>query len=153
MIQYKLVKIIINLTGLAKIILNIIMRHHDFSDSIIDNKKILFTSKFQLFLYYFLKIEKKLFIAFYPYINTQIKEQNSITKVYFRVFVYEKENNRVNFLLMAKSGYTNIENASRSNIAFNCNYKYYLCIFFLKKKRIDILNHNWLINQPRSYEN
>ena len=65
MIYYKLVNIIINVLGLEKIIINIVVRHYDFSDIIIIDQELLFTLKFWLLLHYFLGINQKISIAFY----------------------------------------------------------------------------------------
>lgn len=46
MIHYKPVKIIIDITGLAKIIVNVVITHHGFPKSIIDDEKSLFITKF-----------------------------------------------------------------------------------------------------------
>ena len=53
---YKLVKVIINALGLTKIIINIVIRHHNLLDSIISNWELLFILKFWSLLYYFLSI-------------------------------------------------------------------------------------------------
>ena len=46
MVYDKLIKIIINTLGLAKIIMNIVIKHYNFLNSIIIDKGLLFTSKF-----------------------------------------------------------------------------------------------------------
>ena len=56
-VYYKLVKIIINILGLAKIIINIIIKYYSLSNLIITNQKFLFILKFWLLLYYFLSIK------------------------------------------------------------------------------------------------
>ena len=45
-VYYKQVKITLNAPKLAKIIINVVVRHHGLSDSIVTNKVSLFTSKF-----------------------------------------------------------------------------------------------------------
>ena len=57
-------KVIINILDFAKIIINIVIRHYSFLDSIIINKSLLFISKFLLLLYYFFNIKQKLFTIF-----------------------------------------------------------------------------------------
>ena len=54
---YKLVKIIIDALGLAKVIINVIVRYHNFSNSIIINRDLLFASKFLLLQCYFFNIK------------------------------------------------------------------------------------------------
>ena len=66
MVYYEPVKVIIDAPGLAEVIINVIVRHHSLSDSIITDRGSLFTSKFLLLLCYFLGIKQKLFIAFHP---------------------------------------------------------------------------------------
>ena len=46
MVHYKPVKIIIDAPGLAKVIINIVIRHHGLPDSIVTNRESLLTSKF-----------------------------------------------------------------------------------------------------------
>ena len=64
LIYYKLIKIIINISNLTKIIINIVIKYYIFLNLIVINRGLLFTSKFQLSLYYFFGIKQKLFITF-----------------------------------------------------------------------------------------
>ena len=57
MIYYELIKIIINILGLKKVIIDIIIRYHKFLNSNIINKSLLFISKFWSLLYYFFGIK------------------------------------------------------------------------------------------------
>ena len=66
MVHYELVKITIDALGLAEVILNIVVWHHGFLDSIVSDRDSLFTSKFWSSLYYFLGIKQRLSTAFYP---------------------------------------------------------------------------------------
>ncbi len=75
--HYKLVKITIDTLGLAEVIINVVVRHHGVPESILMNRGLLFTLKFWFSLYYILGINKKLFIAFHPQTDGQIKRQNS----------------------------------------------------------------------------
>lgn len=77
MVNYKSVKIIINIPELAKVIINVIVQHHSLLNSIVTNRSSLFTLKLWLSLRYFFRIKRKLFIAFYPRIESQTKQQNS----------------------------------------------------------------------------
>ena len=92
MVHYKLVKIIIDAPGLAKVIIDVVVRHHNLLDLIIINRGSLFTSKFWSLLYYFLGITQKLSTAFHPQIDRQTKKQNSIMEAYLRAFVNFKQN-------------------------------------------------------------
>ena len=72
-VHYKPVKITINALGLAKVILDVVVWHHSFSDLIVFDRGSLFTSKFWSLLCYFLNIKRKLSTAFYPQKNSQTK--------------------------------------------------------------------------------
>ncbi len=66
MVYYELVKVMINASGLAEVIINVLMYYHVVLKSIVMNQGPLFTSKFWSSLCYFLSIKKKLSTAFYP---------------------------------------------------------------------------------------
>lgn len=82
-VYYKSFKTNMSAIGLAIIIINIVIRHNNFVDSILYNNFILFTSKFYLSLCYLLGIKQKLFTFFYSQIDGPTKGKNSIFKVYF----------------------------------------------------------------------
>lgn len=63
-----------------------IIKYYGLLNSIVTNWRLLFTSKFLSFLYYFLGIKQKLLIAFYPQTNSQIKRQNTIIEAYLQAF-------------------------------------------------------------------
>ena len=56
-VYYKPVKITINAQGLAEVIIDVIVRDHSLSDSIITDPSSLFTSKFWFLLCYLLGIK------------------------------------------------------------------------------------------------
>ena len=64
-VHYKLVKVTINALSLAEVIINIVVKHHSLPNSIVANRRSLFTSKFWLLLYYFFGMKLKLFTAFH----------------------------------------------------------------------------------------
>lgn len=72
-VYYKLVKILISRSGLAKIIIYMIITHYNLTDSILNNRNVLFNSKFLSSLFYFLIINQKLFITFYIQIYNVIE--------------------------------------------------------------------------------
>ena len=82
LIHYKLVKIIINALGLAEIIINVVVRYHGLSDSIVTDWGLFFTSKFWLSLYYSLGIKQKLSTAFYSQTDGQTQRQNNTIEAY-----------------------------------------------------------------------
>ena len=99
---YELVKITIDALGLVGVILDVVVWHHDFSNTIIYDKGLLFTLKFWSSLCYFLDIKQKLSTAFYPHINGQIKGQNSTMEAHLQAFINFKQNNWVRPLPMTE---------------------------------------------------
>ncbi len=87
MVYYELVKVIIDDLGLAEVILDVVVRHHDLPDSIVSDRGSVFTSKFWSSLCYFLGIKQKLSTAFHPQFDGQTERQNSIMEAYLRAFV------------------------------------------------------------------
>ena len=87
MVHYEPVKITIDTPGLAKVIIDIVVRHHGLPDSIITDRGSLFTSKFWSLLCYFLGIQRRLSTAFYPQTDGQTERQNSTMEAYLRAFV------------------------------------------------------------------
>ena len=71
MVHYKPVKITIDTPGLAEVIIDVVVRHHDLPDSIITNRRSLFMSKFWSLLCYFLGIKRRLSTAFHPQTDGQ----------------------------------------------------------------------------------
>ena len=53
-VHYKLINVNINVPGLAKLIIDVVVQHHDLSDSIINDQKVIFTFKLWSLLCYFL---------------------------------------------------------------------------------------------------
>ena len=87
MVYYKLVKVTIDVVGLAKVIINMVVRQHGLLDLIVTNRGLLFTSKFWSSLCCFLGIMPRLSTAFYPKTDGQTERQNSTMEVYLRVFI------------------------------------------------------------------
>ena len=82
MVHYKPVKITLNAPELAKVIIDVVVRHHGLLNLIFTNQGSLFTSKFWLSLCYFLGIKRKLSTTFYFQIDGQIERHNSRIKAY-----------------------------------------------------------------------
>ena len=124
MVHYELVKVTINASGLAKVIINVVVRHHDLLDSIVNDRGAIFTSKFWSSLCYFLDIKRRLFTAFHPQTDGQMERQNSTMEAYFRAFVNWEQNDWARLLLMAEFAYNNFKNASTGHTPFelNCGY-------------------------------
>ena len=87
MVYYELVKVIINAPDLAKVIINVGVRHHGLPDSIITDQRLLFTLKFWSSLCNFLGIKRRLFTAFHPQTDGQTERQNSTIEAYLQAFV------------------------------------------------------------------
>ena len=60
MVYYKPIKVTIDISRLAEVIIDVVVRHHGLPDSIISNRRAIFTSKFWSSLNYFLGVKKKL---------------------------------------------------------------------------------------------
>ena len=87
MVYYKSIKITFNALVLTKVIIDMVVRHQNLSDSIVTDKSLLFTSKFRSLLYYFLNIKQKLFTVFRPQTDSQTERQKSTLEAYLRAFV------------------------------------------------------------------
>ena len=74
-------------SALAKVIFNVIVRHHGLLDSIVSNRGSVFTSKYCSSLCYFLNIKRRLSTAFDPLADGWTKRQNSRIEAYLRAFV------------------------------------------------------------------
>ena len=86
-VYYLLVKVTINVPGLAEVIINVVVRHHGVPELIVTDQGLFFRFKFWSSLCYFLEIKTKLSIAFYPQTDGQTERQNSTMEAYLRAFV------------------------------------------------------------------
>ena len=82
MIYYEPVKVTIKAPRQAKVILDVVVWYHGFSDTIVSDKGLLFISKFWLLLCYFLSIKRRLSTIFHPQTDCQTKYQNSTIEEY-----------------------------------------------------------------------
>ena len=82
MMHYEPVKLIIDAPGLAEVIQNVVVQHYGLTDSIISDRRAIFTSKFWFSLCYFLGIKRRLSTAFHPQTDGQIKRKNSTMEAY-----------------------------------------------------------------------
>ena len=124
MVYYKLVKVTIDASGLAKVIIDMVVRHYGLPDSIISDLRAIFTSKFWSSLCYILGIKRQLSTIFYPQSNGQTECQNSIIEAYLYVFISSEQNDWAWLLSIAKFTYNNSKNASTGHTPFelNCGY-------------------------------
>ena len=87
MVHYEPVKVTIDAPGLAEIIIDVVVRYHGLSDSIVSDRGSVFTSKFWSSLCYFLGIKRRLSIAFHPQTDGQTERQISTIEAYLQAFV------------------------------------------------------------------
>lgn len=87
MVQYKLIKTIINAASLPKVINNVVVRNYGLPDLIISKWGSVLSSKFWSLLYFFLKIKKKQLTAFPFFVNKQTESQNSTIEDYLQAFM------------------------------------------------------------------
>ena len=130
LVHYEPVKITINAPGLAEVIIDVVVCHHGFLDSINTDKSSLFTSKFWSLLCYFLGLKRKLSNAFHPQTDRQTELQDSTIEAYLQAFINFKHNDWVKFLLMAEFAYNNAKNASTGHTPFELNSGYHLQVFY-----------------------
>ena len=91
-VYYEPVKVTIDALRLAKIIIDVVVRHHGLPDSIISERGAIFTSKFWSSLCYFFGIKRRLSTAFHPQTDRQTERQNSTMEAYLRAFVNWEQN-------------------------------------------------------------
>ena len=135
MVYYKPVKVTINASGLAKVILDVVIWYHGLPNSIVTDRNSLFTSKFWSSLCYFLKIKRRLSTTFHPQTDGQTKRQNNTIEAYLHAFVNFEQNDWARFLPMAEFAYNNAKNASIGYTPFELNYSYHLRISY--KENVD----------------
>ena len=128
MVHYELLQTIITAPTLAKVIFDIVVRHHNLPNSIVSDRGSIFTSKFWSSLYYFLSIKRRLSTAFYPQTNGQAERQNRKMEAYLRAFVNYEQDNQARLLPMAEFAYNNAKYASIGYTPFELNCGYHLCV-------------------------
>ena len=132
MVHYEPVNVTIDVPGLAKVSIDVVVRHHGLPDLIVTDRGLLFISKFWSLLCYFLDIQRKLFIAFHPQTDGQNERQNSTKKSYLRAFVNFEQNDRARLLPMVEFAYNNAKNASTGFTSFELNCRYYSWVSYEK---------------------
>ncbi len=100
-VHYLPIKVTINALSLAKVIIDVVVRHHGVPESIVTDRGLLFTSKFWFSLCYFLGIKWKLSTAFHPQTDGQTERQNSTIETYLRAFVNLKQDDWAKLLPIA----------------------------------------------------
>lgn len=144
-VYYKLIKTTINIVGLTKVIIDILIRYHNLSESMVINQHFWSYLKFQFSLRYFFDIKRKLFKTFSPQRNSQTKRQNSTIKIHVPVFVNKQQKIQAKLLSMIEFVYNIIKNASIDKILFELKYHYYSHISF--KNEINLYLKSCLANK------
>ena len=132
MVHYEQVKITINTSGLAEVIIDVVVCHHGLSDWIVTDRGSLFTLKFWSSLCYFLSIKRRLSTVFHLQIDGQTERQNSTMEAYLWAFVNLEQNDWARLLPMAEFTYNNAKNASTGHMPFELNCGYHPRVFFKK---------------------
>ena len=130
MVHYKPAKVTIDASGLAKVIIIMVVRHNSLPDLIVIDQGLLFTSKFWSLLCYFLGIKRRLFTDFNPQTDGQTERQNSMMKAYFQSFVNFEQNDWARLLSIADFAYNNAKNASTGYTPFELNSGYHPCVSY-----------------------
>ena len=125
MVHYKPVKVTIDASELAEVIIDVVVWHHGLSNSIMTDRGLLFTSKFWSSLCYFLRVKRRLSTAFHPQTDGQTKWQNSTIEAYLQAFVNFEQNDWARLLPIAEFAYNNAKNASTGHIPFELTCGYY----------------------------
>ena len=129
-VHYEPVKVTIDAPGLAEVIIDVVVKHHNFLDLIVPNQALLFTSKFWSSLCYFLGIRRRLSTIFCVQTDGQTERQNSTIEAYLQAFVNFEQNDWARLLPMTKFAYNNAKNASTGYTLFELNYRYYHCVSY-----------------------
>lgn len=129
-IWYKLLKITINEARLAKVIIKMLLKYHDFLELIVHDRGSLFTSKFWNLLCSTFSTKWKPLTVFHLQTNSYIKRQNSTIKAYLCVFVNREQNDRARLVSMTEITYNNTKDISTGYTIVDLNCSYHRCVFF-----------------------
>ena len=111
-----------NAKDLAKMILKEIIANHGIPQSIISNRKKLFTSKFWNTWTQQLGTKIKLLTAYHPQTDGQTKRTNQTLEQYLRHYINFKQNNWIDLLLLAQFAYNNHQHSTTRISPFYANY-------------------------------
>ena len=130
MVYYKQVKISLDASGLAEVIIDVIILYHRLLDLIITNRSSFFAFKFWSLLCYYLGIKWRLSTASHPQTDGQTEWQNNKIEAYLQAFVNFEQNDWARLLPMANFAYNNAKNLSTGHTLCKLNCGYYPCVSF-----------------------
>ena len=125
MVYYEPVKVTIDASNFAEVIINVVVRHHGLPDSIVSDRGSIFTSKFWSSLFYFLGIKQRLSTAFHSQTDGQTERQNNTIEAYLWAFFHYEQNNWASLLPMTEFTYNNAKKASAGYTSFELNCGFY----------------------------
>jgi len=102
-----------------------VVRLHGLPDSIISDRRSIFTSKFWSSLASILKIDPRKSTAFHPQMNGQIEQTNQTLETYLRIFTNYQQDDWFDLLPLAEFAYNNARHESTKMTLFYANYSYH----------------------------
>lgn len=112
MVYYQLIKITRNATILVEVIIDVVIRHPDFSEKIVSKQNLFLISEFQSLLYCFFRNKSTVFTTFHLQIDNRTQKQNSIFIANLHVLVDGKSKNWSKLLYITEFLSNNARNAS-----------------------------------------
>lgn len=100
--------------------------YHGLPDDIESGRGTQFVSKFWRSLFEILKVDIKLFLAFYPQTGDQIEWMNQVLEQYTRCNINYQQDDWTAYLLQAKFAHNNTLYASTQQSPFFFNYEYHV---------------------------
>ena len=94
--------------------------------NVVTNRGLLFTSKFQAHLYYYLNVSRGLLIVFYTQTNRQTKCQNQMLEMWLRCYMCYMQDNQVNLLPLEAFAYNNAFYEAIQMLLFKAMHGYLL---------------------------
>ena len=128
MTRYFSTTFIINVSDLAELFIDMILKDYNSSTSIIINHRFLFMSSYWSSFCYQLRIKQKLSIAFHSQINDQTEHQNQTLEHYLRCYCNYQQNDWTEWLFTTKFAYNNIIHSSMKIILFFALYRQHSCM-------------------------
>lgn len=135
-----------DITQLAKVIIEMVISYHGFCRSNFSNQSLLLTFKFISLLCYILSVKQNLSTIFHAQTDIQAKKQNTIKEAALYVFVNRKEKDWAKLLSITESRYNNPKNPSTGHTLFELKYILYRYMFF--QDEVDTCSRSFFANKP-----